>query len=455
MTRPCAFLLVLTLLPCGAAGAGEEGLRPHLSDDPEVGRARALIRDGLHEAALSVLRPLASAGRPDRIDILFLTGLAAVRAAGHPERTAEDRDALLDESVAALHAILVMRPGLVRVRMELARAFFLKGEDGLARAHFERVLAGGISPAAAANVRRFLDGIRARRRWSAQFGIALASDSNINAVSDDGVIYIYGLPFQLAPDAAGPKPGLGAAVWGGADYRRPVDGRLRLRLGGDFSRREYGNDTYDRTSLSVHAGPHWLTGADTELALLASLRWHLAAGATHSREYGLRFELDHRLSHRLSAQVRTSWHRRTHAGGGSLDGTQLAVSLGAAWLATPQLRLDALLGRVRGRTRSERSRSTQRRARLGVTAALPRGFTLGGWTEWRRREFDGPWGVFTPGGVPRRDRTRTLSVSLFHRAFTISGFSPRLSLVRETRHSNAQLHDYRRTHIEFSAVRQY
>ena len=34
------------------------------------------------------------------------------------------------------------RPGLVRVRLELARAFFLKGEDSLARSHFERVLAG-------------------------------------------------------------------------------------------------------------------------------------------------------------------------------------------------------------------------------------------------------------------------------------------------------------------------
>ena len=79
---------------------------------------------------------------------------------------------------------------LVRVRLELARAFFLKREDDLARESFERVLAGEPPPTMAANIRRFLREIWARRRWSARFGLALAPDSNLNAASDDDVIYI-------------------------------------------------------------------------------------------------------------------------------------------------------------------------------------------------------------------------------------------------------------------------
>ena len=47
----------------------------------------------------------------------------------------------------------------------LARAFFLKGDDALARRHFERVLAGDPPPAMAANIRRFLRAIRDRRKW--------------------------------------------------------------------------------------------------------------------------------------------------------------------------------------------------------------------------------------------------------------------------------------------------
>ena len=72
-----------------------------------------------------------------------------------------DRIALLDEAIVTLHAILVDRPELVRVRLELARAFFYKGEDTLARGHFQRVLAGEVPEAVKANVQRFLVEIQA------------------------------------------------------------------------------------------------------------------------------------------------------------------------------------------------------------------------------------------------------------------------------------------------------
>ena len=401
-------------------------------------------------ALLLCLAGGASALPEDRTDGLFRAGMAALRAAGRRER-------LLDEAVAAFRAILVERPGLVRVRLELARAFFLKREDGLARDHFERVLAGKPPPAVVANIRRFLEEMRARRRWSAHFGMALASDSNPGAASEDDTVHIFGLPFRRGADA-GPKPGLGVAAWGGAEYRHPLNGRTRLRLGGDVSRVEHRHSAFDRTSLSVHAGPHWLAGPDTELALLASARRHMAAGESHSRETGLRLEAEHRLSQRLTAQAEASWHRRAHARAGdraSLDGPQAEASLAAAWLAMPQLRFDALAGWARERTRSERWRNTRCRARLGVSAALPHGFTLGAGVEWHRTDYEGRWFLLTPGNVPRKDRTRVLSVSLLHRAFTLGGFSPGLTLARETRRSNAQLHDYRRTRIELRFVRQF
>ena len=85
--------------------------------------------------------------------------------------------------------MLVGRPSLLRVRLELGRAFFLKGEDRLARRHFEQVLAGKPPAAVALNVNRFLNQIRARKRWSVRVGAALAPDSNIGAGSDERTIY--------------------------------------------------------------------------------------------------------------------------------------------------------------------------------------------------------------------------------------------------------------------------
>ena len=44
-------------------------------------------------------------------------------------------------------------------------------------------------------------------------------------------------------------------------------------------------------------------------------------------------------------------------------------------------------------------------------------------------------------------------MNAFNRGFTIGGFSPQVSLVHETRTSNAQLHDYERTFGELRFVR--
>ena len=99
----------------------------------------------------------------------FSLGLAAMRASEQAGIGKAAKTALLNESITAFHTILIRQPGLVRVRLELAQAFFLKGEDVLSRKQFERVLAGRPPPAMAANIQRFLTAIRARRQWSCIF----------------------------------------------------------------------------------------------------------------------------------------------------------------------------------------------------------------------------------------------------------------------------------------------
>ena len=76
-------------------------------------------------AAPSVAQPEAAqtfdAEEEQEIDRLFRTGMAAMSAA-HGEAAPEARAALLDQAIEDFRTILVRRPGLVRVRLELARA---------------------------------------------------------------------------------------------------------------------------------------------------------------------------------------------------------------------------------------------------------------------------------------------------------------------------------------------
>ena len=354
----------------------------------------------------------------------------------------------------SFRTMLIDRPDLVRVRLELARAFFLKGEDSLSRRHFEQVLGGKPPPAVAANVRRFLSEIRARRRWSMYLGAGVAPDTNIGGTSEERIIYIHGLPFRRDAEEL-TKSGVGVSVWTGGEYQYPLGERLRLRAGADISRREFTGSEFDQLYVSGHVGPRWLAGENTEMSLLASARRRWTANAPEHDELGLRAEAGHRFTRRVTANARASWHDRRYRTRTFLDGPVLDFSLGGAWVITPTVRADAAAGYGRERPETERYRHTRRWLRAGVTVALPLGFTVGGSGELRWTDYEGNWSPFTLGGASRADRTRSLRVSVHNRAFTILGFSPQISLVNEVRTSNAQLHDYKRTGGELRFVRQF
>ena len=453
---PICRALAVAIFFLVAAPAWSAGGEPPPSPNPVTAamtQARALIKEGKLDAALTVLRPLAR-GRTVEANVLFLIGLAATGASQQPDLADDERDALLDEAIAALHTMLIDRPDLVRVRLELARAFFLKGEDSLARGHFERVLAGRPPAPVVANVQRFLAEIRARRRWTMYLGAAMSPDSNIGGGSDERIIYINDLPFRRDAEEL-TTSGIGVSVWTGGEYQHPLGGRLRLRLGGDLSRQDYGGSKFDQTSVSVHAGPRWLVDRDTEVSLVGTVRRRWTGTSPSNDDLGARVEAGYRLTPRIRVNGRASWYRRDHRTRDFLDGPILDFTLGGSWVVLPILRADGAAGYASERPKSERWRNASRWLRLGASIALPWGFTLGGSGELRWTDYEGNWFPFVPDGAPRQDRTRILRATVHNRAFTLYGFSPQLVVTNEARDTNAQLYDYKRTRAELRAVRQF
>ena len=406
-------------------------------------------------AALLLLLPLPAAAQD--ISALFHEGMKAVEQAV-VEQDEDRRDALLDEAIATFREMLVADPGLVRVRLELARAFFFKGEDSLARRHFEAVLAGGVPEPVAANIHAFLAEIRARRRWSINAGFALAPDSNIGAGSEERTIFIpvFGQPLPFERDAEElTSSGIGVSVWGGAEYQVPIGERLRLRAGGDAARREYSGSKFDQLFLGTHLGPRWLIDQNTEGSLMASARQRWIGTVPDNRELGARLEVGRRLTPRVTVFANASWHDRRYRMRDHLNGPVWDASLRGSYVVTPTVRANLSAGYVQERPEREHERNDSRWLGAGVTVALPLGFTVGGGGEVRWTDFDDEWFPHTPPGENRADRTRSVRLSVHNRAFTLMGFSPAIVAVHEERETNAQLYDYKRTRGELRFVRQF
>ena len=430
--------------------------------EPGVDKIRPLI-SGLCLALILLLVPPAAA--QDLTAARFRLGMLAMEQSTRAEP--DRREELLDKAIAAFRAILVKRPELLRVRLELARAFFLKEEDRLARRHFELVLAGKPPAGVALNVNRFLGVMRARKRWSLRVGAAVAPDTNIGAGSDERIVYI---PFagQLLPFRRDQEElttsGIGVSAWLGGEYQLPLGGsatgpgasQWRLRAGGNLARKEYRESQFDQMTLSGHVGPRWLIGRGSEASLLLSgLHQWTGSGIEQPSHHdiGFRVEGRHRISRRTTLNARLAWHRRKYDEQEGRDGPNVDVSAGAAWLASPTLRIDAGIGWGRERTEMERWRNSRRSVRLGATAVLPWGFTVGGSGALRWTEYGDGWFPFVPDGGERSDITRTIRLFAHNRALTLEGFSPQISVTQEQRTTNAQLHDYERISGELRFVR--
>ena len=104
------------------------------------------------------------------------------------------------EAIDHLREILVDHPDALRVRLELARAYFLVNDHTNAERQFRLVRAGELPAVVAANVDRFLGSIRAERSWSIAASFGIAPDTNINAATAAETIELYGLPFDLSSE---------------------------------------------------------------------------------------------------------------------------------------------------------------------------------------------------------------------------------------------------------------
>ena len=434
-----AVSLLLAIIVTSSIAGAQESPRPAIPTETLIEAARAALTQGKVDDAALLLEGI-EAGEGDVDELDFLQGMIAMQRGDW------------QAAIARFRAMLVRNPNLPRPRLELARAFFHAGEDNLARRHFERVLASEPPEAVVKNVQSFLDAIRARRRWDAHFGFALAPDSNVNTATSADIVWLYGLPFRVS-DESKPSSGVGLIVWGGAEYEHPVSQRLKLRAGLDVRRQEHRETQYNRMLISLHAGPRWIMTRNTEISLLASRRQQWAGNQPAYLEKGLRLESAQRLGAQWLAIERARWHERRYEQLKHLDGPRWDLSLTGRWQASPALSLSATLGYGEERTERRSHRFTRPRIRLSTSYALSLGFSVGASVTVARSFYRPDWSYLTRGPAKRKDLSRTYQLSVFNRAFTFFGFSPQLFLIQEERESNAQFYDYERLRGELRVVR--
>ena len=477
---PLAAMALVTLVMPLVPQANAQDLPTDDQVDRAVTAVETLLSRNRAEEALTIIRPIAEA-RPDSQRATFAAGLAAVSAAdarvmrGGANPRKPPQKEYYDLAVKSFRGMLVKDPSLQRVRLELARSLFRRGDCTrpprnlfkhvlgddcwAAQQHFLRVLGSGVPPSVVLTVRGFIQAIRARKRAAGSLSLALAPDTNVNTATSAHTVQIFGLPFQLDDDARATS-GIGVVGALGAEIQRPMPkfkwmpGKVaRLRVGANIYRRDYSGGFYDDSNYGIFAGPRFL-GERGEVSVLFQADRRQVNGRPYSRQFGLRVEGARLLTRKI-------WL------GGTAEGSRMTPlsdlgppgDVGFSWnglgYATYALMPSLTLRFMSGFSREKTGRLTTRHQSrwVGVTGNydLPYGFTLSAAQQLYLTRYDMPLPLF--GREPPSTKMWFSRLAVYNRLLNFKGFSPSISLIREDRASNLTLFTYKRYRVESGVVR--
>ncbi|MEO8894627.1 MAG: surface lipoprotein assembly modifier, partial [Rhizomicrobium sp.] len=392
--------------------------------------AQLLMENGRYDEARTLLDRELQA-KPDDSETLFLLANLDVAQKDYAG------------AIARFRRILAREPDAERVRLELARAFFLDGDYDNADRQFRFARAGDIPDTVKDNIDKFLSAITRLRQWQGDVSLALAPDTNQNTGTAASQVIVFGLPFVLDPNARR-QSGVGIAGGINGEWSPLLWDNVKLRMGGDLSRLDYSGGHFDDMTASAYAGPQFLY-SNWDFSILATGfdRWYgnrpylAGAGGKIAAEVGI-------LSDLLVGGSVGAQDVRDHLIP-QQNGPLYSAQAQAIYVLSPS-RLIQLQG---GFNRQEAQIAPYSYSGIwfgaGYQQDLSLGFSAGFQPSYYITHYDAALAAF---GVTRNDNAVMLSFSLLNRRLDYHGFTPRLSYVFTDQHSNIPLYSYTRSQIQ-------
>ena len=400
------------------------------------GELVSLLERGDAQAAYALGRQAPERlGDPD-FDRAF--GVAAI-AAGHPA-----------EGVLALERYTLARPADMAARVDLARGYFLLGDDGRAREEFEAALARDPPPALARVVREHLAALAERESahraaFAAYVEAGWGYDSNPRAGVEDALISLPILG-EVTVGEDGVRRGdrqrqLGAGLRASA----PVTPRLAVFAAAlaEWIRYPVESD-FDQSLFAGSAGFQGRMRAAT-WRLGASRGYQTLGGDPYRRTHGLFVEAARPVGSRDLAALALQGGKLAYEGVNRVRDSDFAAltlgwrhALGGAWRA--HLEASANLGREENifDDRQDLSRDMGG-VRIGIAFSPLEDWSVAASATWQRSRYEAPDPILQ---TVRDDRYAAAELALAWQAF--ERFSVRAELGVARNDSNLALYEYRR-----------
>jgi outer membrane protein len=355
-----------------------------------------------------------------------------------------------DAAVEDFRRILAAEPDRERVRLELARVFFLEQDYDNAERNFKFARAGDLPPETKTVIDQYLTAIIRLRQWSYSVGVSLAQDTNANGATTVRTIDLYGLPFTLS-DSARQKSGLGGAADLAGEWSPLVSDDVKLRLGALVHTVDYFNSAFDDTTVSGYGGPEWFSPRWQVDALVTGFRrWY--ANTPYADGLGGRGAVSYLIAPTLRLTTSLDLETVTYRVADYLNGLVPSGNLALGYTISPSSTIQLTVGAAAQMANAPSFADTSFLIALDYYRDLPFGFSANLEPAFSWSGYDAPLPAFA---TTRMDKSWAFRIDLLNRRLEYRGFAPRLSLIYATEQSSISLYRSSRMQAQIGITRQF
>ncbi|MDA5555777.1 tetratricopeptide repeat protein [Shimia sp. MMG029] len=238
-----------------------------------------------------------------------------------------------EKAIPVLLALLAQNPNLVRVRLELARAYFNAKDWSRARQEFFIVLSADLPAPVKERVLAFIRAIDNRRGFDWDLSLAVVKVGNQRRYADDTILVDSGgiqVPFTFDRERSDE---FGLRAVGAFNFRKPLASLSTANTAASgfttlaFDLTEAKTRAYDDALLSLAGGLRF-TKQRLTYAVAPEIRTRYVAGAKYEDRVGLTASFESRGLEGRSVFARTTFFDITNARDSSLSGHIATASIG-------------------------------------------------------------------------------------------------------------------------------
>lgn len=355
-----------------------------------------------------------------------------------------------DAAAKTFRGILEARPDLLRVRLELARALYLAGNDDAARREFDTVLAADLPAPVAENVRTFLSRIRARRtrRIDASFGY-IADGNAIGAASEETAT-INGVSYRMSDDASRPS-GSGVDVSARGRYRVALSEKTRLTMWSEFSRKNSADSRLDDTTIKVGGGTVW-SSRGSEISLSPFYTYRTYQSSPYLKNHGVRLEARRKFADRWLITGLSEWSYQRFASTPGRNGPLCRVSARAHAVVSKSAIAYGEMSYRREQGASALHDSSTWSAIIGASRDSASGVGASAELGVRRQRYLRTQPVFDR---TRADRETVAKLQMVNHGWKVFGTTPAIVVSRIRNHSTIDSYSSASTLVNFVSEKRF